>query len=83
MHWNSSWKGELLSLLRIACQPSSKFPRIIVLDQGRVIAVGDHAQLLANCDWYRRNYEMQSLQIRTEKPAAHLLQRGADHGANG
>lgn len=33
---------------------------IIVLDQGRMVEVGNHAQLMNNCDWYRRNYDLQS-----------------------
>ena len=30
--------------------------RIIVLDKGQVVASGDHDQLMAQCDWYRRSY---------------------------
>jgi len=43
-----------------------KTHRILVLDEGRVIAAGDHPQLLANCEWYRRNYELQTLQMGAE-----------------
>ncbi|MFM8220722.1 MAG: hypothetical protein ACKOJF_17545, partial [Planctomycetaceae bacterium] len=30
--------------------------RIVVLDHGRVVASGSHAQLLADCEIYRRLY---------------------------
>jgi subfamily B ATP-binding cassette protein MsbA len=33
--------------------------RIVVLDQGRVVAVGDHAELLDQCAVYQRLYEAQ------------------------
>ena len=33
--------------------------QIVVLDGGRIVDVGDHAQLLARCDIYREVYESQ------------------------
>jgi len=35
--------------------------RIVVLDAGRIVAIGTHAELIATCDTYRRLYESQSL----------------------
>jgi len=34
--------------------------RIIVLEQGRILAVGNHSDLMKNCGWYRENYELQT-----------------------
>lgn len=35
--------------------------RIVVMDAGRVVAIGTHAELITSCDTYRRLYESQSL----------------------
>jgi subfamily B ATP-binding cassette protein MsbA len=40
---------------------------IVVLDQGRIVEVGRHAELLAHNGVYRRLHE---LQFRSESPAA-------------
>jgi subfamily B ATP-binding cassette protein MsbA len=34
----------------------AKGDRIIVLDEGQVVASGDHYQLMAQCDWYRESF---------------------------
>jgi ATP-binding cassette subfamily B protein/subfamily B ATP-binding cassette protein MsbA len=34
--------------------------RIVVLDQGRIVAVGDHAELIASCSVYQRLHEAQN-----------------------
>jgi ABC-type multidrug transport system fused ATPase/permease subunit len=34
--------------------------RIIVLDQGRIIAIGSHAELLGSCSVYQRLHEAQN-----------------------
>ena len=34
--------------------------QIVVLDKGKIIAVGDHSQLLQECPLYRRLYKLQA-----------------------
>ncbi|HEY9234562.1 MULTISPECIES: ABC transporter ATP-binding protein [Phenylobacterium] len=43
---------------------------ILVLDGGRIVERGDHAQLLAQGGFYARLYDLQSSQARLDKPAA-------------
>lgn len=35
--------------------------RIVVLDQGQVVAIGNHSQLMNECAWYRQSYQLQTL----------------------
>jgi ABC-type multidrug transport system fused ATPase/permease subunit len=44
--------------------------RILVLDQGRLVGCGSHAQLLASCPLYRRLYETQYPGARAEERSA-------------
>jgi ABC-type multidrug transport system fused ATPase/permease subunit len=78
-------KGRTTFIVAHRLSTIAKIHRIVVLYEGHVIAAGDHAQLLANCDWYRRNYEMQTLQMGAENVQciSSNQARGADHGAHG
>lgn len=62
-------KGRTTFMVAHRLSTVSKFERIIVLEQGRVIASGNHSQLIDECEWYRRNYEIQTaLQTDREPP---------------
>jgi len=34
--------------------------RIVVLEEGRVTETGGHTQLMQNCEWYQRNFDLQN-----------------------
>ena len=39
--------------------------RIIVFDQGRILAEGTHDELMASCSFYEELYRMQNMEVRT------------------
>ena len=56
--------------------------QIVVLDQGRLIASGDHDSLLENCELYRRLAELQ-FDTRSSQPAEAMLPVGAGQATVG
>ena len=47
---------------------------IIVLDQGRVVEMGTHSELMLNMGWYRKSYDLQ-LALSSDE-SAQLIQAG-------